>query len=182
MKATIKKKCKECDKSIEVRLSDHNREQGNFCSRECAGAYNNRKRKATSKECEICGKKFTTKCGHAKFCSPSCKRHQNARLSKEARKRGEYRYHLAKKVRSEFGKIPCFECGWNASICDIHHIKGRKEGDHYSNLTIVCPNHHRLIHKGKLSMKNFKTLEDFKKEVADVAELADATDLKSVSC
>jgi len=161
--STIDKKFKESDIDITVRLSDHNREQGNFCSRGCAGAYNNRKRKATSKKCEICGKKFTTKCGHAKFCSPTCKRHQNAKLSKQAREEGKYRYHLSKKIKTKFGNLPCFHCGWGEAICDVHHIKGRKDGgtDDYSNLTILCPNDHRLVHKGKIQSKNLKTLENY---------------------
>ena len=108
-------------------------------------------------------KEFTTKCGHAKFCSPTCKRHQNAKLSKQAREEGKYRYHLSKKIKTKFGNLPCFHCGWGEAICDVHHIKGRKDGgtDDYSNLTILCPNDHRLVHKGKIQSKNLKTLENY---------------------
>jgi len=49
-------------------------------------------------------------------------------------------------------KLGCSICGWDKAICDIHHIRGRKiENPHdHTNLMIVCPNCHRLIHTGKI--------------------------------
>lgn len=46
--------------------------------------------------------------------------------------------------------IGCAICGWNKAICDIHHIKHRKNGgtDDNTNLVILCPNCHREIHSG----------------------------------
>ena len=163
--STIDKKCQECDIDIKVRLYDHNREQGMFCSRKCAAIYNNQRRKLQTKICaiEMCGRTFKTKCNHAKFCSPTCKRHQNAKLSKQSREEGKYSYHLSQKIKTKFGSLPCFHCGWAEAICDVHHIKGRKDGgtDDYSNLTILCPNDHRLVHKGKIQSKSLKTLENY---------------------
>lgn len=42
----------------------------------------------------------------------------------------------------------CSLCGWNESTKDIHHIIPRSKGgtDDGSNLIIVCPNCHRVIH------------------------------------
>ena len=64
----------------------------------------------------------------------------------------------------EFGDLKCYYCGWDKDKCDIHHIVPRVKGgtDEYSNLTIACPNCHRLIHKGKLKVG--LTLEDYKNE------------------
>lgn len=44
--------------------------------------------------------------------------------------------------------LGCAICGWNESICDLHHIIERSNGgsDELSNLIYVCPNHHRIIH------------------------------------
>lgn len=57
-------------------------------------------------------------------------------------------------------KLSCFECGWNLTVCDIHHIIPiSKHGtDEHSNLTYLCPNCHRLAHAGILT--KFKTLEE----------------------
>jgi len=56
----------------------------------------------------------------------------------------------------------CVSCGWDKDECDVHHIRGRKiENPHaHSNLILLCPNCHRLVHKGKLSLLGLKTLED----------------------
>lgn len=61
----------------------------------------------------------------------------------------------------------------NESTCDIHHIIEKSNGgtDDVSNLIIVCPNHHRIIHTNKcysveylqnLSIKNtFNNWKDY---------------------
>jgi len=43
----------------------------------------------------------------------------------------------------------CSICNWDKTNCDIHRIKGGKEGGKYekSNVIVVCPNCHRLIHR-----------------------------------
>jgi len=48
----------------------------------------------------------------------------------------------------------CQNCGWNKDICDVAHIKSRKNGGEYkeSNLLYLCPNCHRLYDKGKLKI------------------------------
>lgn len=70
-------------------------------------------------------------------------------------------------------KIGCAICEWNESTCDIHHIIEKSNGgtDDISNLIIVCPNHHRMIHTNKcysidylqsLSIKNtFNNWKDY---------------------
>lgn len=53
----------------------------------------------------------------------------------------------------------CSNCGWDKTTCDIHHIVPRKKGgtNEHSNLTILCPNCHRLAHEKKLTeMTNLK--------------------------
>lgn len=49
--------------------------------------------------------------------------------------------------------VVCSNCGWDKTTCDIHHIVPRASGgtnDHI-NLTILCPNCHRLAHEKKLT-------------------------------
>jgi len=158
--STLKKECKNCGKVITVRRSDHNRGQALFCSRACSGYHNNTKRKNLDLTCAICGGSFKSKCSHAKYCSTSCRRHMYVSRAKKDRDRGKYRYHLSKKIRDKYGALSCFICGWQESTCDVHHIVPRSKGgtDEDSNMTVVCPNHHRMIHQGKVNVNNIKTL------------------------
>lgn len=45
-------------------------------------------------------------------------------------------------------KVSCFKCGWNEAACDVHHIIPKKVGgtDDHENLTVLCPNCHRVAH------------------------------------
>lgn len=47
----------------------------------------------------------------------------------------------------------CSNCGWDKTTCDIHHMKPKKHGgtDDHNNLTVLCPNCHRLAHENKLT-------------------------------
>jgi 5-methylcytosine-specific restriction endonuclease McrA len=54
----------------------------------------------------------------------------------------------------------CSNCGWDKTTCDIHHIVPRKKGgtDDHTNLTVLCPNCHRLAHENQLlEMINIET-------------------------
>lgn len=50
----------------------------------------------------------------------------------------------------------CAVCKWAEGRCDIHHIIERKDGgtNDISNLILLCPNHHRLWHEGKLKIES----------------------------
>lgn len=58
--------------------------------------------------------------------------------------------------------IGCSICSWNESTCDIHHINGRKIPDphNHTNLTLLCPNCHRLVHNNKILKSDLKNLYD----------------------
>lgn len=55
---------------------------------------------------------------------------------------------IARRLKKEKGDR-CTICGWDEAPCDVHHILSRKDGgtNEYSNLIILCPNHHRLVTK-----------------------------------
>jgi hypothetical protein len=162
-KKTIEKKCLYCKKQITVYLYDHNRGYGKFCNKKCSSSYNNEKRSKIILSCVVCGSGFKTKSNHAKYCSNKCRRKVSCQLSKDRRSEGKDRYHLAEKVRKIFGELACFVCGWKESSCDVHHIIPKRDrgSDALSNLTILCPNHHRLADRGDL--RTTKTLADIKK-------------------
>ena len=60
--------------------------------------------------------------------------------------------------------LGCSRCGWHVEgvANDIHHILPKKNGgsDDHHNLTILCPNCHRLAHSGKIPAEEFITLVD----------------------
>lgn len=58
-------------------------------------------------------------------------------------------------------ELSCCICGWKEGTIDIHHINGRKiENPHsHSNLTPLCPNHHRLLHNGLLKKEDVISLD-----------------------
>ena len=49
----------------------------------------------------------------------------------------------------------CYNCGWNVCVCDIHHIvpRGQHGTDAHSNLTVLCPNCHRMAHCGMIDLR-----------------------------
>ena len=49
--------------------------------------------------------------------------------------------------------VKCSNCGWDKTTCDVHHIVPRKDGgtNENTNLTILCPNCHRMAHEHKLT-------------------------------
>ena len=56
------------------------------------------------------------------------------------------------KILKRLGAV-CSNCGWERTSCDIHHIVPKSKGgtDHHTNLTVLCPNCHRLAHEKKLT-------------------------------
>jgi hypothetical protein len=59
--------------------------------------------------------------------------------------------------------LGCCICGWNEAPCDIHHINGKKvkDANGHWNLTILCPNHHRMYHNKKIQRSDIKNLIEY---------------------
>lgn len=71
------------------------------------------------------------------------------------------------KILNRLG-IKCFKCGWGEASCDVHHIIPKKVGgtDDPNNLTVLCPNCHRVAHaKDERDFPTFADLvgEEWKK-------------------
>ena len=65
-------------------------------------------------------------------------------------------YDMSSRTRSKVikrMKLGCFNCGWDKAHCDIHHIVPSSAGglDSHDNLTVLCPNCHRLAHENKIT-------------------------------
>ena len=59
---------------------------------------------------------------------------------------------LHRKVRRQLEEYRkrCVVCGWDKDNCDLHAIDGGKVV--IGNLVSLCPNCHRLLHRGKLKL------------------------------
>ena len=61
-----------------------------------------------------------------------------------------------RKKQNQTGAKPCVICE-EQHYLDTHHIEGRKipNYNHKSNLADVCPNCHRIIHKGDIVIEKW---------------------------
>jgi len=156
---------------------------GRYCSRSCS---NSRKHTAETKSkikksllkrfrknkkrvfredviCVGCKTKFNKLISSKKkYCTEECKcknQHKGKRkgVSSIFNISSRTRVKVVKRMSEKSG---CFNCGWNEDVCDLHHIHGKKiDNPHsHSNLTLLCPNCHRLAHSSKL--KKFCTLQE----------------------
>ncbi len=57
----------------------------------------------------------------------------------------------SKDKKRHFDNKKCEECGWNKAFCDRHRIK-KEVGYRKGNVVILCPNCHRLITLGLLTL------------------------------
>lgn len=134
-----------------------------FCSMNCAGIHSNANRVLSEES------KENIKRGLMKFWEthPEMRR-QNGIDSSKGKYYGNIKSILdvstrtAHKIIKRIG-LGCCVCGWNESSCDIHHINGKKveNANGHWNLTLLCPNHHRLFHNKKLKKCDVKTLDEY---------------------
>ncbi len=81
---------------------------------------------------------------------------------------GEVRKHKAwirDQAIKKYGKS-CELCGYNIAI-DTHHIVPKYQGGPHEieNLTVVCPNCHALITRGKITLSKREDILEVRKEV-----------------
>jgi uncharacterized Zn ribbon protein len=129
--------------------------------------------------CKMCKKEFLGREGRV-FCSKSCGIAYNGILRGLTHSekigettKGKYRgkdvpsiWLLSKRTVHKTikrMKLGCSRCSWDEGTCDIHHINGRKIDDphNHENLTLICPNCHRLAHEGKVEKSSLITLKDY---------------------
>lgn len=134
-----------------------------FCCSTCAALYNN-KRRITS---ETTKQKISQALKAHYISHPVsidiCKKLVEAHSKPKTGRVINSIYHISSRTRTKLlkrlGIMCCVVCGWEAGTCDIHHIHSQIGNDH-SNLTVLCPNHHRLAHEGLLDTSTLPTLED----------------------
>jgi len=140
------KKCKNCDVDFELTRA---KRANVFCSQSCANSFTNKQRQPMSDEIK-------------KKISDGLKKTKDMRILAIAKvtknkHKGDISsiLEVSSRTCSKILKrlnLGCCVCEWKEDVCDIHHIHGRKieNADSHDNLTYLCPNHHRLAHKGKI--------------------------------
>lgn len=110
------------------------------------------------KECEYCENEFeifardnSKDLKRARFCSRSCANSRNAskrwRKSKRVSTKNTYR-----RICFENHEERCVICHYD-EIVEVHHFDQNSENQKPENLIPLCPNHHRLLHRGSNEMK-----------------------------
>ncbi|RLD64349.1 MAG: hypothetical protein DRJ01_01190 [Bacteroidetes bacterium] len=143
--------CENCEKE-----HDGSYGSGRFCSARCARGFSTRaKRKEINEKVS------------RKLSFDNKSKHEREKEKKKSYIREQEIFSILEVSKRTVSKIlirmnlRCSVCGWNESVCDIHHIIPKSEGgsDEHTNLTYLCPNCHRLAHKDKL--KDFVNLWDY---------------------
>ena len=156
--------CLECHKEFKTRW------RNKFCGFSCSATYNNRNRLPPTEET-----KKKQRDGLLKYYAEHPEKLR--RGEKHSKATGEYtkgKYKgriesildVSKRTASKILKrlnIGCCLCGWKEASCDIHHINGRKitNPHNHRNLTLLCPNHHRLFHEKKILEENVISLDKY---------------------
>lgn len=57
-------------------------------------------------------------------------------------------------MRQRWGTEACWRCGWNEAHTDVHRVVPGKDGGkyHIENRIFLCPNCHRLVTSGKITI------------------------------
>ena len=138
--------CKHCKKEFEADTREIKRGNALFCSLTCSASSSNVNRPQYLHICKICNEEYNTTSKQSSFCSGSCK-------SKNYREKQKIRKYSIKTIYKLLKKIPCQLCGWKDTTRDIHHIIPVSKGgtNDISNLIVLCPNHHRMVHHDLIS-------------------------------
>jgi len=176
--------CLECDEAIpldETKSIAHTLIK-KFCNRSCAAKYNNKRRKLTDSTKEKISSSLSGVSKSLEHKNNIKKSHTGKTLS-ESHKRNIIKAHkergitppqrlipksiveLSKRTIAKILKrlgIGCSYCGYDKTTGDIHHINGRKteDADNHSNLSYLCPNCHREVHRGLIDSKELITLKE----------------------
>lgn len=151
--------CPVCNKEFQ-RNRQQVKSDKSYCSRKCAGTVSGGKAQrsktsvaSTYKKCLSCGKEFKTHGGKdSKYCSRLCfnkHRSENGWGDNNPNYRHGTNRSTAISVAKRHFNMSCMICGFDIAVT-IHHIKPISDGgkNNPDNLSVLCPNHHAMVHKG----------------------------------
>ena len=162
------KTCKGCRNSFNTK--DKRRI---FCSMSCAGKFNNTGRllseETKKKQSESMEKYYVNHPEKLRKDNRGIEYVKFIGFFTKGKFKGKFIESIASVSKRTTSKIlkrlnlGCCVCGWKDGSCDIHHINGRKILDphNHDNLTLLCPNHHRLFHEKKISKENVIPLSKY---------------------
>lgn len=164
----VKQICQKCGKEFEIECKENLYKKGlyrKYCSKSCASSHilsdqqklnisNGLKNSKILHQshiytCNCCGKEFiserTFREGRKIHCNDCIQQRKHSKDNLISILDCSKRTISKILKRSNKG---CAICGWNESTCDIHHIIPKSVGgtNDNSNLILVCPNCHRVIH------------------------------------
>ena len=118
------------------------------------------------KTCVFCGRQFENPRKNTKYCCAECERRARYEKRKDQiieRNEKSTSENLRKEVAIRF-KYKCALCGWHiprcaGGGCEVHHIKEVCNGgsNEINNLILLCPNCHKMVHKGLILDKTLKS-------------------------
>lgn len=147
-------KCLNCEKELKKK-----RYKTKFCNSSCSATFNNKNRTMSNEHKERLKKIITeSEIPWSKIVGISTK----GKYKKNIKSILELSSKTVQKIIKRLN-LGCSKCGWNEGTCDIHHINGRKidNPDNHENLSLVCPNCHRLVHENKIKKESLITLKTF---------------------
>lgn len=106
--------------------------------------------------CLICERPFIVPPSQARgsrYCSLACKDVGQSRVQTGRRKVETWKSSAFRGMVRALFIDRCAICGWDEALNDVAHIEARKHGgaDTIENIVMLCPNHHRLYDRGKIS-------------------------------
>lgn len=127
---------------------------GRFCNSKCARAFSTKNKRQDINN-KLKGKKLTEE--HKKKIGEGLRDKQHNLKSVNSILELSSRTITKILLRMNLG---CSKCGWNESTCDLHHINGRKieNANNHNNISLLCPNCHRLVHTGKIKKEELVSL------------------------
>lgn len=160
--------CERCGKSHDGTFAS-----GRFCSLECSkartissetyrrvGLLKKRRTKYVTFTCRGCESTTRLRASlNRQYCSEECKRRNQQRGKNFPKNIWEISARTRCKIIKRIAK-GCFRCGWNEASCDVHHIHGKKieNFNDHTNLTILCPNCHRMAQTGVIPINEIEKL------------------------
>lgn len=161
--------CLECGKPIPWRPGIKNRERAKFCGNPCKFAYQRAhparpRMPRTTRPCATCGVPVTflpsqrgpdSRSDRSPniYCSRKCKGIGHSKIMTGRRpSNGVYASrHVFRQMMRLLFHDRCAICGWAEAPCDVCHIVARRgdpSRDDPQNITMLCPNHHRMFDRG----------------------------------